>query len=188
MQEKIKFSDYFKASIDLINASRVDYLIIGGVAVGIWGDIRVTEDLDLLISLLRRNIRIILKEAKSSGFSFKEKAVLNQAKEVGVFKIFYENYHLDFLITSIGLEKSALKRKQKVIIFDREVFVPTKEDLLLLKIIAGRPKDILDAESIVNRQKGRLDIKYLETWAQRVTDEAEDMRIWNELQRLLSKK
>jgi len=188
MQEEINFSDYFRISIDLIEASKVDYLIIGGVAVGVWGNIRVTEDLDLMIFIPRAKVRNLLKNAKSLGFEFNEKDVVAQAKLVGVFKIFYKNYHLDFLIASIDFERSALERKKKVRIFNKDVFIPSKEDLLLLKIIPGRSKDIVDAESIVNRQKGNLDIKYLETWTQKLSDEAQGMRIWNELQRLLALK
>jgi hypothetical protein len=187
MQEEIRFSDYFRASIDLIKACNINYLIIGAVAVGVWGNIRVTEDLDLMIFVSRKDVKLILNKAKDFGFSFNEKNVSKQAKEVGVFKIFYKNYHLDFLISSTELEKSALKRRKKIRIFDRDVFVPSKEDLLLFKIISGRPKDLLDAESICDRQKGRLDINYLESWAQRLSDEAEDMRIYNTLEKFLKK-
>jgi len=172
----------------LINASGVNYLIIGGVAVSVWGNIRLTEDLDLMIFISQKSVKLILKDAKYSGFRFAEKTVISQAKDAGVFKIFYKNYHLDFLIASTSLEESALKRKKKLTIFDREVFVPSKEDLLLLKIIPGRPKDMLDAESIATRHKGQLDIDYLEAWAKRLCDEAQDMRIWNELQRVLALK
>ncbi|MCM8795642.1 MAG: nucleotidyltransferase [Candidatus Omnitrophica bacterium] len=188
MTEKVSFSDYFRASIDLVERSKVDYLIIGGVAVGVWGKPRLTEDLDLMIFIQRKNLKIVFENAKKLGFKFNEKKIIAQAKLVGVFKIFYKHFHLDFLIPSLEFEKDALKRKQKVKIFEREVFVPSKEDLLLLKIIPGRPKDIVDAEGIVDRHKNKLDIKYLETWAQKLSDEAQDLRIYNELKRLLSLK
>jgi len=185
MPERVEFREYFKASIDLINASNVDYLIIGGIAVGVWGVPRVTEDLDLMIFISKKDVKVILKNAKDLSFEFDEKKVIGQAKLVGVFKIFYKHFHLDFLISSLEFEKNALKRKQKVKIFDREVFVPSKEDILLLKIIPGRSKDLLDAEGIVERHKGKLNLRYLETWAQWLSDKAQDMRIYNELQRLL---
>lgn len=60
-----------------------------------------------------------------------------------------------------------------------------KEDFILLKIIPGRDKDILDVKSVIERHKGKLDKRYLEMWAQRFSDEAEDMRIWNTLRQLL---
>lgn len=188
MRKEIKFSDFFRASIDLITILKGDYLIIGGVAIGVWGIVRVTEDLDLIIFIPRKDAKKILEKAKTLGFRFDEKAVIKQIKEAGVFKIYYGDYHLDFLIASTELEKSALKRKVKVKIFEREVFAPSKEDLLLLKIIPARPKDILDYEGIAMRQKGKLDVKYLESWARKLSDEAEDLRIYNELQRLLALK
>ncbi|MEW6007330.1 MAG: hypothetical protein AB1595_04145 [bacterium] len=42
-----------------------------------------------------------------------------------------------------------------------------------------------DMENIAIRHKGRLDEKYLISWAQTLSDEAEDMRIYNEIKRLL---
>ena len=47
--------------------------------------------------------------------------------------------------------------------------------MILLEIIPGRDKDLLDAKSIVLRHKGKLDTDYLETWATKLCDEAEDM-------------
>ncbi len=45
--------------------------------------------------------------------------------------------------------------------------------------------DLLDAERIVMRHKEKLDIGYLQSWARKLSDQAEDMRIWNELKTLL---
>ena len=66
-----------------------------------------------------------------------------------------------------------------------KAFFPTPEDLILLKIIPHRAQDLLDAEKVVLRHKRSLNIKYLKDWAKRLSDEAEDLRIYNELQRLL---
>lgn len=61
---------------------------------------------------------------------------------------------------------------------------PTAEDLILLKIIAGRPKDILDAQSIATKNKNKIDKKYLFNWAQKISDEMESMRVYNEVRNL----
>ena len=184
-EKRIKFSDYFKKSIDLLYATKVDFLVIGGMAISVWGNIRLTEDLDLIIFVPRTGITPLLGNAKKMGFSFDEEKTLKNAKNIGVFKIFYGNYHLDFLIASTKLESESLKRKINVEIYGKAAFVPSKEDLLLLKVIPGRPKDIIDAESIGIKQKGKLDEKYLIEWAQELSDEAEDLRIYNEVRRIL---
>ena len=54
-----------------------------------------------------------------------------------------------------------------------------------MKIIPGREKDLLDAKGVVIRNEGKLDIRYLESWAMMLSDEAEDMRIWHTLEKLL---
>ncbi len=179
------FKEYFKNSIKLVKKSKIDYLIIGGVAVGVWGKPRVTEDLDLIIFISKKGCKFLLNNAKESGFQFEEKIVSTQIKQRGVFKLFYGGFHLDFLIASTQLEKTAFSRKIAVKIYDKEVFVPSKEDLILFKIISGRPQDLIDIENIIIRYKDNLDVEYLKTWAQKLCDEAEDMRIWNKLNKLL---
>ncbi len=180
------FDDYFRKSTELAEKSNVDYLIIGGIAVGVWGEARFTEDIDFIIFTSKKDVRFLLKKAKDTGFHFEKNIVNKDIKTIGVFKLFYKNYHLDFLIASTELEKSALKRKIAVKVFDKSVFVPSKEDLVLLKVVAGREKDLLDAKGIAARHNGKFDEKYLVKWAQALSDEAEDMRIYNEIKRLLN--
>jgi hypothetical protein len=44
---------------------------------------------------------------------------------------------------------------------------------------------MLDAKSVAVRHKGRLDRQYLKKWAQAISDEAEDMGIWERLVKVL---
>lgn len=78
-----------------------------------------------------------------------------------------------------------MRRKRRVRLYNTNAFFPTPEDLILLKIIPGRPQDLLDAETIAQRHRNRLDVKYLESWARRLSDDTEDTRIFHTLQKLL---
>ena len=42
------------------------------------------------------------------------------------------------------------------------------EDLIVMKLKAGRPHDFEDAVSVLGAQKGRLDEKYMADWARRI--------------------
>lgn len=66
-----------------------------------------------------------------------------------------------------------------------EANFPSPEDFILFKLIPGRPKDLLDAESVVLRHRERLDRSYLERWAQRISDEMEGLRVFRTLETLL---
>jgi hypothetical protein len=47
---------HFVSLLDRLNRARVDYLVVGGVAVGFNGYVRTTEDLDILIDDAPENI------------------------------------------------------------------------------------------------------------------------------------
>ena len=65
---------------------------------------------------------------------------------------------------------------------------PSPEDFILFKLIPGRSKDLLDVESVILRHRDTLDRDYLQQWAQRLSDEMEDLRLFNTLTRLLERR
>lgn len=58
---------------------------------------------------------------------------------------------------------------------------------ILLKLIPGRPKDLLDAEAVIARHADHLDRGYLDQWARWSADLMEDFRVPNTLKRLLAR-
>lgn len=185
--KKILLEDIFKKLVNFLNEGKFDYIIIGGIAAGVLGEPRVTGDVDVDIILDRNDIGEFLNKAKRAGFNIDKEKCIRRANERGIFQIYYGDYHIDFIITSIDLEKEAIKRKKIVRLYGLKTSFPTPEDFILLKIIPGRPQDLIDAEKVVIRYKNKLDINYLIKWAQRLSDEAEDMRIYNTLKEILEK-
>jgi hypothetical protein len=82
-------------------------------------------------------------------------------------------------------EENAFKRKQRIKIFGVGANFPTPEDLILFKVIPARPIDKIDGENIALRHKGKLDEKYLLDWVMKLSDEAQDARIYKDIKRLL---
>jgi len=181
----LKLQDVFRKVIEFLEKYKFEYLIIGGVAASVLGEPRATGDIDISLSIRKNKIKDFLKYAEKEGFRFNSKEVDKRVKETGTFKIWYDDVHIDFIIVSTGFEKSAFKRKQKLSFLGLQANFPSPEDLILLKIIPGRPLDIRDAENIAIRHKNELDEEYLLSWAEKLSDEAEDMRIYNEIKRLL---
>ena len=175
----------YEKVITFLNSGNFKYILIGGMAAGIIGEPRATGDVDIDIILDKKDISDFLKKAKQTGFNFDEKACIKRAKESGSFQLKIGDFHIDFIIASTDLEREAIKRKKVYKIHSVNSNLPTPEDLILLKVIPGRPKDIIDAENITQRHTGKLDKKYLLGWSQKLSDEAEDMRIYREVERLL---
>jgi hypothetical protein len=184
----ILLEEVFSKLVSFLNKEKLEYIIIGGIAVGVLGEPRVTGDIDVDILLEKNDVADFLEKIKKSGFKTNKQKSIERAKKTNIFQIDYKDYHVDFIIASIELEKEAFRRKKAITLHGVKAFFPTPEDLILLKIIPGRPKDLIDAENVAIRNKGKLDTRYLKNWAQRLSDETEDMRIYNNLQKLLNLK
>ena len=182
---RILLEEVYKKVVTFLNRRRYKYLIIGGIAAGTLGEPRVTGDVDVDIILAQDDIVDFLDKAKKDGFKVSKEKCVNTAKQTGTFQINYGDFHIDFIIASTDFENQAFERRKIIKLYGIKAFFPTPEDLILLKIIPGRKQDLLDADKVVLRHKEKLDINYLRSWARKLCDEAEDMRIWNELNRLL---
>jgi hypothetical protein len=181
----ILLEDVYKKVVAFLNSEKYKYLIIGGIAAGTLGEPRITADVDIDIIINKENIPDFLDKAKKTGFKVVKKKCLASAEQTGVFQIYLEDFHVDFIIASIDLEAVAFERAKAIKLYGVKAFFPTPEDLILMKIIPGREKDLLDAKGVVIRNEGKLDIRYLKSWAMKLSDEAEDMRIWQTLDKLL---
>ncbi|MBN1974727.1 MAG: nucleotidyltransferase [Sedimentisphaerales bacterium] len=181
----ILLEDAYKKVVTFLNKERYKYIIIGGIAAGTLGEPRVTGDVDIDIEMESSDITAFLDKAEKEGFKFTSKQCLTNAEHTGTFQINYEAFHIDFIIASTDFEKAAFERKKIIKLYGIKAFFPTPEDLILLKIIPGRDKDLLDAKNIVLRHKNKLDTKYLKNWVSKLCDEARDMRMWNILINLL---
>lgn len=182
---KILLESVYKKVVNFLKKEKYNYMVIGGIAAGIMGEPRVTGDVDIDILLGKDEIADFLNKAKKAGFKFDAKACKARVGAIGTLQIYYGDYHIDFIIASTGFEKEAFSRKQEIRLYNIKAFFPTPEDLILLKLVPGRPQDLLDVQRIMDRHRKNLDVKYLQGWARCLSDEAEDARIVNELQKLL---
>ena len=100
---------FFERLFKRLNAAKVKYLVIGGVAVNLHGYSRVTVDLDILISLEPSNVRRFVDMIKRLGW--KPRVTV----DVEAFTDSVERYRLpkgQVKSRSIGKLQTALRLKQ----------------------------------------------------------------------------
>lgn len=61
------FPDDFRDFIHAMHAYQVDYLLVGGYAVGVHGHVRATTDIDFLYRRTAGNVRRLLKALEAFG-------------------------------------------------------------------------------------------------------------------------
>lgn len=67
------YENFFKRVVKLLKSTGFDYLIIGGLAVNILGEARMTEDIDLILYVREKDIDYFLQKAKKSKLQFNKK-------------------------------------------------------------------------------------------------------------------
>ena len=146
----------------LLDSLTIDYAVVGGIANAIWGEPRATIDVDVTISVpepdLARTVTALsarLRPSVPDAVTFVERTrVLPLDTADGV--------RIDVIFALVPFELEAIRRAREVSIAGRAVRVVTAEDLVLMKIISERPRDVADAEAIVRRRVRELDLGYLE--------------------------
>jgi len=160
----------FRIAIDLLCAEKVEYITIGGIAAGIWGDPRDTKDADFVVVLTPNQVGPLLRRARGIGFAIEEEIILMNLQISGVARLLFQDRFVDFIVGETEFDRSALARRVRVSLYDREVWVASPEDLILYKLVALRELDIADIRRILIRQGRRLDFAYLETWTNELAE------------------
>lgn len=146
-----------------LNKAKVKYLVVGGVAVNLYGYVRFTGDLDLLITLDKENLGKMDKVMKKLKYSERlpvsifalsdEKQVKNWIKEKNL-KAYTFNppknnlLQIDIIIEDSLKFESYEKKKNIKTMGNLKIPVVSIEDIIKMKKKANREKDVLDLKVI----------------------------------------
>jgi predicted nucleotidyltransferase len=146
----------------ILKNENVPYMIIGGLANAIWGHPRATLDIDVTIWVIDDQIKKIISVLEKKYVFLVEKPndFISKTRVLPIKND--ENLRIDVIFGALPYEKDALDRAVEMKIGDSSIKFCTAEDLILLKIISERPKDLEDVRGILHVQKDELDFRYLE--------------------------
>ncbi|MBP7962136.1 MAG: hypothetical protein KBG20_16150 [Caldilineaceae bacterium] len=140
-------------------------IVIGGVAVGVWGEPRVTRDADLKILLERKDADRLLAVLNSAYISLlpdPQEAIRRQAM---LFVQDADGVRLDLLLADTPYDVAAVARGRSIEVLPGiTLAVCSPEDLLIYKLISTRPRDHEDANGVIRRQSDSLDAAYVLNW------------------------
>ena len=138
----------FKELFELLNANEVEYLMIGGYAVGVYGYSRTTNDIDIFVSDERGNIRRLSVALGQFGVVSGNITDLFPT-ERSLLELGVEPMKVQFMNFADGIEfDEAFAAKNVVQIEDIYVYTISKPDLIKNKLVSGRHKDLADIERL----------------------------------------
>lgn len=160
-----KLEDALKDIQNFLKARGVPYMIIGGIGNLVWGEPRMTVDIDITIHISDVKERDFIKEI-GSKFRILAGNPDDFVKKTRVLPIeIIENVKGDIIFAGLDYEKMAIERAVEIDISkNTKVRVCTAEDLIIYKAISEREKDWQDIEGILLRRSDLLDKKYILSW------------------------
>ena len=143
------FSQDFSEFVRLLNQHNVEYLIVGGYAVGIHGHPRYTGDLDIWLNPTPENSLKIIQCINKFGFgSFNLKAQ-DFTKPGNIIQLGYPPLRIDLLTEIDGVTFDECYANKKEVVIDNLVVNFIRYwDLLKNKKQTGRHKDLDDIENL----------------------------------------
>jgi len=185
--KRSEFDLFCEKAFGFLRETEVPYLVVGGLAVIALGEPRTTGDADVVAFIRPKEAEKVIRWAARSGFEVDLDRELECLKETGTFSLRIPPFHLDVILASLPFEEEALHRSRPQRLFGLTIPFPTPEDLILFKILAGREKDLLDAQGVIRRHGKKLDVEYIEKTLRSLCDLAEDITPWNRWKECLAK-
>jgi len=147
-----------------LEVAHISYMIIGGQAVLLYGEPRLTRDIDITLGTGVEKLHDILDIAHS--ISLKPlieniDAFVNRTMVLPTIDV-ESGIRVDFIFSYTFYESQAIKRAKGILLENTEVFFATPEDVIIHKIFAARARDIEDVKSIMLKQKVNVD--YIKKW------------------------
>ena len=146
----------------ILDQLRVPYMLIGGLAVSLWGEPRATLDVDLSLWVEPANLSSTVS-ALCARITALPKDPLAFAVETRVLPVSSSGgVRVDLVFAALDAEKQAIGRGVPKQVGGKTVMVCSVEDLVLMKLISEREKDWEDARRLLRRFRNSIDGVYLE--------------------------
>jgi hypothetical protein len=158
-----------EAVLAALNAAKVRYLVVGGVAVVLHGHLRTTADLDLVVQLSPDNAQRAVRALATLGY--RPRAPVNaehfadatireswlREKGLTVFGLWSDRYpglEVDLFVAEPFDFDAVYSRAVTVTLDNTTATVVSLLDLIALKKAAGRPVDLADIEALQGLAEG----------------------------------
>jgi hypothetical protein len=137
-------------ALDVLTALRTDgrisgFTLIGGLAVSAWSPPRATMDVDFLVLVESGNLNHLVKALNDAGMNSELRC---GGVDDPVPYLIRADY-LDIIVATKKYEAETIEQSIALNIAGREIPVASPEYLIILKLKAGGPRDLLDIQELL---------------------------------------
>ena len=148
-----------------LKQASIPYMVIGGQAVLLYGEPRLTRDIDVTLGIGVGELARIKKVLPAMGLKilvkndreFVERTMVLPTKDKE------SEIRVDFIFSSSPYERQAIGKARDIKLGRTRVKFASLEDVVIHKLISGRPRDLEDIKSILVKNP-RYDSDYISGW------------------------
>lgn len=153
-----------------------EYAVGGAIALAYWGVPRATVDVDVGVAAEPMQLPELFAALRDGGCDLDE-AKAAEAAMRGDFGCRARGVRVDVFLPLLPLARSALDRRVRVPFGGSELWIVTKEDAILFKLLFGRTKDLADLERLFAIHPEALDRAYMDHWVSSLFAERDQRRV-----------
>ena len=148
-----------------LRLAKIPYMVIGGQAVLLYGEPRLTKDIDITLGVGIEAFEKIKSMVSQLGLTVLSEDPEKFVRETMVLPLAdpRSGIRIDLIFSSFPYERQALKRARRVKLGNSSICFASLEDVVIHKIIAGRPRDLEDIKGMLMRNPA-CDRKYVAKW------------------------
>jgi predicted nucleotidyltransferase len=148
-----------------LNKASIPYMVIGGQAVLLYGEPRLTRDIDITLGVGVEELDRVKKIASGISLKILVKGEKDFVERTMVLPTIEEksSIRVDFIFSFSSYERQAIKRAKDTKLGRIFVTFASLEDIVIHKMIAGRARDIEDIKSILLKNP-HYDEVYITRW------------------------
>ena len=172
----MNFEEFLRRCIRTLNESKIEYVIVGGVLVSIYGEPRATRDVDVIIDLEPENeesIRNFLTAMRKYDLDIMGgvETIRNALKERIHFTVFNKSYLYWMDVQGIYsiLDKIVFETRRKMKILGMDTWVESLEALIVAKLsIYYSDQSVRDVRSMIELNRDSIDKELLYAIADKI--------------------
>jgi hypothetical protein len=155
-------------SLALLRSEKLPSALIGGLAVSLRGQTRVTADVDYVVATSVERMLELVDKLDATDFAPLFAGVREVVEQSFILPVRHRatGIKVDLTIGLSGFEQQAVRRAGNLRIAKKLIPVATPEDLIVMKVIAGRPQDHLDVKALAATLGKTLDWYYCRVTAE----------------------
>lgn len=162
----------------------IEYMVIGGQALLVYGEPRLTQDIDITLALGVEGLPKILELTKElrwktlveSPQDFVQNTMVLPCRDVA------SGIRIDLIFSHSPYESQAFGRIRKIRVGKANVCFAAVEDLIIHKIVAARPRDLEDVKNVLIKNP-KIDLDYLKKWLNELGTSL-SLPLWQRLQEI----